>query len=102
MTTIPSWAVKGAKVVCVDDAGFLDLWQGNFPTKGGIYTVSKSSLIHSDSIFLDECPPDRNGIPCSWSVWRFRPVIKRTQEQDIAEHFSHHLRQPVRETERAE
>lgn len=106
MSTIPSWARPGAEVVCVSSD-----WVGSGhgisdallpdPVKGETYTI--------DDVEAD--PDMKSGV----GVWlrgfhdegfyclsNFRPVTKRTAEQDIAEHFSHHLRQPVRETERAE
>ena len=41
MSGIPAWAVKGAKVVCVDDDFPADAYHisERLPTKGQVYTV---------------------------------------------------------------
>jgi hypothetical protein len=104
----PAWAVKGAKCICVDDSD----WEGRYlngdpvdlaaegivtPEKGRIYTIrdvialAASSLrvaavgvrlVEVDNGHLAHRSVDRTEL-CFW-VGRFRPLITRTKEQDMA------------------
>lgn len=97
MSGVPSWAVKGAKVVCVD-AG----WDTESPvlSEGAVYEIER--------VFANNGPASDRYATVPWVVIlrgvrnphaqlhhegafaldRFRPPVTRTQEQDIAEHFS--------------
>lgn len=96
--TIPSWAKPGVKCVCVDakpnrlsDPVFLMKW---LPLEGEVYTI-KDVVLHprSVAVTLEECSDDR--LYCA--IWRFRPVVSRSQEQDVAL-FTHLLDGlPIRE-----
>jgi hypothetical protein len=89
MSGIPSWAVMGTKVVFVGT----DL--PNEPGSdyiddvrvGCVYTINWAGwLDHQFCLGFVECNPRG-----AWDWRGFRPVSKRTAEQDIAEHFSHLL-----------
>jgi hypothetical protein len=86
--SIPSWAVKGAKIVCVDsqsiDGGSFYL------TNGKVYEVVTTSAPFVRVI-------DDRGKLGGWHISHFRPLVTRSQEQDIAEHFAGHLHQRVPE-----
>jgi hypothetical protein len=96
MSAIPSWAVRGAKVVCISDVHWRldDANPSDFPITGITYPVARCEYtieaVEAEGddwwLMLVECGDDDifNG-RC------FRPVSKRTTEQDIAEHFSHLL-----------
>jgi hypothetical protein len=101
MTSIPSWAVKGAKVVCVDDAHLSYCVPGyrysddglDGLSKGEIYTIRDALVSPFDgapSIRLVEITRARNwsrlkkGEP-GFAVGRFRPLVTKTQEQDVAQ-----------------
>ncbi|MAN77806.1 MAG: hypothetical protein CML24_11585 [Rhizobiales bacterium] len=79
-----AWAVPGAKVVCVvtgplPESDPIDpLWE---PSVGKVYTIS-AVIDHPRwlSVMLEESPLD----DWCYSARRFRPVIDRTQEQDVA------------------
>lgn len=85
-----SWVKPGVKCVCIDGGsprsrGF-ELF-GQFPVTGGIHTV--------DSVFLSATDPGKTLLRLSelkvdlrygWDAARFRPLVTRTQEQDL-EHF---------------
>lgn len=85
--------MKGAKVVCVDDINYGDV-KHPLLTEGAIYTIS-SAYFEGGCPFVDlvELSARDNG----WFISRFRPVTPRSAEQDIAEHFAHHLDQRVPE-----
>jgi hypothetical protein len=103
MSTIPAWAVKGAKVVCVDLLSHRDEWVRkqcpNIPVKGRVYTirdVETCPLTSHTTLTFDELQNpviELEGMTgeAGFNVTSFRPVTKRTAAQDIAEHFSHHL-----------
>lgn len=89
---IPSWAKRGAKVICVDDA-----WDDTFCAfpllKGGIYTVDtlfvneatrgKFAGVSSPTITLIEAenPDSSTG---GFKLARFRPVHTATESEDLA------------------
>lgn len=100
-----SWAKVGAKCVCVDDAirpppnrmvEFIGGLDGL--TEGRIYTIREIYIDpYSDEVqvCLNEIwrptHPDENfGRESGYSIDRFRPLITRTQEQDVAL-FRHNL-----------
>ena len=89
--SIPHWAVKGAKVVCVDgDFPYCTL--KNLPTEGAVYTV-RETCVHpsgAPALRLEEVRNDpAQYIEAFEEGWlklsRFRPLITRTLEQDVAQ-----------------
>jgi hypothetical protein len=99
---IPSWAVKGAKVVCIERnwfaAGPSDI-DAPDPVFGEIYTI-RGIIADAD-------------YESGWGAWLtefsecgcydligFRPV--HTLETDISEHFAQFLKTPSRQRELAE
>ena len=93
------WAKPGVKCVCVFDGALpesmpLKSWHWT-PTKGHIYTiVSVEQHAHGVGLTLKECATGNHQI---FSVRRFRPLVTKTQEQDVAL-FQHMLDgQPIGE-----
>lgn len=106
--SIPSWAVKGAKVVCVD-AEPLDnhTWHpSEAPKAGAVYTVARAFIHNGDAIVhLAELARELVsrklwGPECGYAIERFRPLILRSQEQDM-ELFHPLLKVDQRARERA-
>lgn len=102
MSGIPSWAVKGAKVVCVDAT---PNQFGVLLTKGDVYTVRGISVMDTygeNGLLLEEVSTGGafswNGEEVGFAFRRFRPAI--TQSDDISTHFSHHLHAPQKIVER--
>lgn len=96
MSGIPSWAVRGAKVVCIEADWIPDeqpLMPPRLPCLHEVLTIA-------DIVDVGDCWLAFDEIAGDWffHVDSFRPLVTRSQEQDIAEHFEHHLRAPVRET----
>jgi len=95
---IPAWAVKGAKVVCIDDS----LLEGII-AKGPVYTVASAEIdpwiatsgpnagrrgpvLHIEEVHN---PMAKGG---AFAASRFRPAVPpRSLEQDVAR-FRKHLR----------
>lgn len=109
MSGLPSWAVKDARVVCVDDANQAMPWhepeQGEFVTAGQVYTIRWAGIA-SDwqgdyaGVRLEGVARfDEDGHDAPFSVDRFRPLI--TLEDDLEAHFRVLLRQPVSDKEPA-
>jgi hypothetical protein len=98
MSSIPSWAVKGAEVECIIDA---PLWFSAVPNpglvKGGRYIIDCVSVKLSGRVTLDLVGFEY----ATFWIGRFRPVTKRTAEDDISEHFAVYLKTPVRTSIRA-
>jgi hypothetical protein len=101
MSGIPSWAVKGARVVCVED-----LWAGRCtgwitpPCVGTIYTiegVTAQSCNEWRGPFVTLVEIDSE--PYGFELSAFRPLI--TLEDDLEAHFRILLRQPVSDKEPA-
>lgn len=88
--SIPSWAKVGAKVVCVDDS-YDCTGAGKEPliTAGTVYTVESISDPYIRLLEVEGAFSRYGGY--RWR--RFRPLVTRSQEQDIAEHFARHLHQ---------
>lgn len=94
MTDIPSWAKVGAKVVCVDASlpnG--EFWAGHEqPIVGAIYTISSVGLdrdgvnigVNFIEIERDELARAIWGWEVGYYLHRFRPLITRTEQQDLA------------------
>lgn len=85
MGTIPSWAVKGAKVVCVDDSP--GRFHGPGIVRGVVYTISD---VYFGEMALETCVTlVEFGSEHGFRLRRFRPT--RTIEQDVSR-FRKHLR----------
>ena len=81
MTHLPSWAVPGRKVVCVDDQNPHQwMWRGDKPIKNEIYTLDRVVLGPNGRIgcFISEL---YNVNPWGYLLTRFRPVV--TLEEDM-------------------
>lgn len=109
MRSVPSWARVGAKVACIasgpwEKGDTINSWQWfrrtlfGLPVCGGVYTITAVGG-----------HPSTGGVGIRLKGWgrlvfsidQFRPLVTRSQEQDIAEHFAHHLRRDVPARERA-
>lgn len=97
--TFPSWAVRGAKCICVK-VGNWDQISGSdedrpslHPVLDGIYTI--------DSLDMQDGYCAAAFLECEFGdfYWleRFRPLVTRTIEQDISEHFKRYLDHPEHE-----
>jgi hypothetical protein len=84
MSGIPSWAVPGAKVVCIKApmSRYSTCADRSEPVFGGKYTIDCDGVLYRRGVFyigLSEMHPD--------SMFRlrlFRPIISKSQEQDVA------------------
>lgn len=100
MSGIPAWAVPGAKVVCIRTMTRRN--GGPVPVVGQTYVVRHPHVSpFGDAVIgLEEIvDPLANyklapGLGPFWLVEWFRPLVTRSQEQDIATHFRDLLRQP--------
>lgn len=103
MSTIPSWAVKGAKVV------YLGRLRKNTARtvqlkKGAIYTIREiyqSPVTGNYGVSVAEVINGLHpvfGLEYGYAIHRFRPVV--TLEDDINEHFAVYLKTGHRATER--
>lgn len=89
--SVPSWAVPGAKVVCVDDD-----WSGRRPRlkRNSIYTITEvryhvctngkyagndDPVLVLRELYNDDSPSG------GFNILRFRPLVTRSQEQDVAQ-----------------
>jgi len=110
MSSIPAWARVGAKVVCVKVGEWSNTHPGEkHPRFGDVLTVREGIFLGGE-LYLRFAeirnPPVRYApglgfFEGSYFIDRFRPLVARTAEQDIAEHFAHHLRRDVPARERA-
>lgn len=104
MSGVPAWAVRGAKVVCVDPNPW---WYGpeargaNVPVKDAVYTIRE--IVFGDAVLLEEIrnaprliEVDGGGLtigePC-FAIARFRPVIAKKSEAEDLALFRHHIDQ---------
>jgi hypothetical protein len=89
-----SWAKPGVKCVCIlpNAKWAAARWFADAPIGGSIYTIREvvdggtALLLHEiqnrQCIVEYEAGP-AIGEPC-FGIWRFRPLITKTQEQDVA------------------
>jgi hypothetical protein len=97
MSGVPSWAVRGAKVVCVDACPWVFGWSGDALVEGAIYTIR--GIAPHDSLgrlglYLDEARTKTDAF--GFLIARFRPLVDDSDEalaRDVAL-FTEHLRQP--------
>jgi hypothetical protein len=96
--SIPAWAVKGAKVVCVDAFEASGWINGSDPlVSGRVYTVERAIISPRTGeamLLLAEAKRSKMfieyaGFEAGYYASRFRPV--KTIEDDISEHFAQHL-----------
>lgn len=91
--SVPAWAVRGAKCVCVKREAWRPLEHFErapcVPVYGDIYTVRQVvSLEGGVYLALDQVAG-----PYCFAVCNFRPLVDdQAQERDVA-HFRHHLTQ---------
>lgn len=107
MSAIPAWAVRGAKVVCVDDA-FVSVSDGGLRV-GREYQIKRAycRALRSPvaaATYVDDhrmvqlvgvsCPTSMDG---GYALARFRPAVEPKSEVEDLALFRHHLdqRQPV-------
>lgn len=87
--TIPSWAVRGAMCVCI-----LDDWDCRYIEAIGLKAPTRLPMLNEVLTIYMVTPP--NNIVVSWPVLyfeetgpygyaikNFRPLVTRTQEQDV-------------------
>ena len=82
-----SWARVGAKCVCVDAEPMPGLvFMAPPPVKGQVYTITATfmGIWGVPTATLAGLPNERNGHDLGWSLKRFRPLVTRSQEQDVA------------------
>lgn len=107
MTGIPSWARVGAKVVCINRGRLhptLIAVNEKPPmreplTVAGVISPAKMCPV---ALVIDGWPNidtdgRYEGQEIGWDIRRFRPLVTRSQEQDISEHFAGHLHHRVPE-----
>lgn len=89
MSGVPAWAVKGAKVVCVRDfADAQTVYDKGIRTKPKLNEVyvlvgaEEWTEFQATVLYIEGFPHQ------GFDIIGFRPVTKRTAEQDIAEHFA--------------
>lgn len=89
--SIPSWAVKGAKVVCIKRDSWV-LVEGrdtdHKPGYGDICTI-KAVVTTAHFVCLTLVGYGQH----KFRISRFRPLVSKTQEDDLKAHFAHHLHQ---------
>jgi hypothetical protein len=93
---IPSWAVRGAKVVCIDadspaSNGYSAPWRaGERIENGHTYTLVHCWVSDWGVPVCDLAEVKRsteaqreNGGKAAYRLYRFRPLVTKTQEQDV-------------------
>lgn len=94
MSDIPSWAVPGAKVVCVD-ASKGEISNASRLVVDGVYTLTDVT-----DEFREPACRVRENPSFHWEfirLSRFRPLVTRTQEEDVAafRHLLHDNKEPA-------
>lgn len=92
MSSIPSWAVRGARVVCIESFIYRNSVQREhapvLPQKGTAYTIADVDICGStgvvDLILVEIVTKPFRGEEIAWDIDHFRPLVTRTQEQDLA------------------
>lgn len=98
MSDVPSWAVRGQKVICIRDEfpGCCIVGEDAKLRRGEIYTVhSVGDSPLGNGVHLMEIHRSQSksfGVPLPYLFGRFRPLI--TIEDDLAAHFTAFLHQP--------
>lgn len=95
--TIPSWAVPGQKVVCINDTfdlltvplGLVPNYNMHGLSNGVVYTIrdiviDPYYIIPTVRLVEIYRQPTRSGVnERGYLISRFRPLITKTQEQDV-------------------
>lgn len=110
---IPSWCRVGAQCVCVNDDWSDLIYQRSgltpphrVPMLNEVLTIASVSpapgYMAKYNLTMPAPALEFIGLEgAGYSAWNFRPLITRTQEQDIEEHFKPLIRQSVLESEDA-
>lgn len=94
-----AWAKPGVKCVCVDDEPRAGTeWRGDRPTVGAIYTIRSifcgpAGGLSASFFELERSNSSKADYPgqlVGYYLDRFRPIVTKTQEQDVAK-FRHLL-----------
>jgi hypothetical protein len=87
--SIPSWAVPGAKCVCLDGNG-----THGCLTTGAIYTVEE--VVTGLCLSLREAQTKHAGLG-HWYIRRFRPLVDTTTDDEVEQRLfrKKRLHQPV-------
>lgn len=99
--SVPAWARKGVRDVCVDDS----LFDGRpppvegMPTLGEVYTITEvrdDYQRRGPHCVLKEHPRIRFGFDTGWRLCRFRPLVDDSDEalERDAEFFRQFLKAP--------
>lgn len=103
--SIPSWAVRGARVVCIDgNWAYPQDYRVAVPVKGETYTIRE---IEDEGFRFVELPNRAYAFSDGFKEPRFhyaffRPFVSRTQEDDLATHFEQYLKTDHRAPEKAD
>jgi hypothetical protein len=98
--SVPSWAVRGAKVVCVDDDWTCDEIDTDLPdpVRGETYTIEgvdtddDIDFEGGAGLYLAGFPDD-----AFYTIRNFRPLVTTKSEAEDLAHFRHHLTQKTPE-----
>jgi hypothetical protein len=102
MSDIPSWAKRGAKVVCIKRGRWSHQSRcQNFPVEGGKYTIREVKILGDGGYLLLE---EVHNAPRLWgngdfdepwfAIFRFRPLVEPKTEAEDREFFRHWLKAP--------
>jgi hypothetical protein len=100
---IPSWAVPGARVVCVKNLRGNGYGTEQVPEINKVYTVRE--LTSQDCLRVKEivnplCRYAEGDLEAAFKIHCFRPAVEpKTEAEDFAK-FAHHLRTPASILER--
>ena len=102
MSGLPSWAVRGRKVVCVSGGSPACFGAsrngGAFPVTNGIYTIEDAFITPRDRLAVIRLVevPTHSGATGGWLLDRFRPLVDDSDEalERDAEFFRQFLKAP--------
>lgn len=101
MTTIPSWARPGVRVVCIREAYIHDdstrRWAPNTPVHNDIYTIRRVLVGAMGVGFLlreIHNPVGIAGKETGFNIRDFRPAVEPLSEDEALALFRHHLTAP--------
>ena len=107
MSGVPAWARVGARCVCVRLGKRRAIEAETMPALGQLLTIRDvvciggewalrfAEIVNAPRPYVT--PLGLLIVELAFDIPRFRPLVTRTQQQDIAEHFAGHLRAPVRQ-----
>jgi hypothetical protein len=106
--SVPSWARRGQKVVCVDDTDLEHRsYQETCPVSGAVYTIREvmpstrwpGEFVITLVEIVNQPQRYAGGLcECCFRGTRFRPLV--TLESDIETHFAQYLKTDHRATEK--